>query len=54
MPHFEASVTPGRGEFEQQESSRLEDQNRCIIEVDGEPVGVVTRFEDAPAGGYHY
>lgn len=50
-PYFEASASPSRDEFDRQESSRFESQDRRIIEVDGEPTGVVTRFEEAPAGG---
>lgn len=50
-PYFKAPASPSREEFNQQESARVGDQNRRIIEVDGEPAGLVTRFEEDPTGG---
>lgn len=50
-PYFEAPANPSREEFDQRQRAGLGSHDRRIIDVDGEPVGFVSRFEEEPAGG---
>lgn len=49
-PYFHSDAAPA--EFETFAADyRADSHDRMIIALDGEPVGVVTRYETAPAGG---
>lgn len=50
-PYFHASAEPSREEFNQRQCAMLAGSNRRMIDVDGTPVGVVTRQEEEPAHG---
>ncbi|WP_296136842.1 GNAT family N-acetyltransferase [uncultured Tessaracoccus sp.] len=50
-PYFPKGAPPSREEFERDHRRGLPDPHRRTIDVDGEPVGIVTRVEEAPAGG---
>lgn len=52
-PYFHAADTqvPDRDTFAAAHARHVEDRHRRIVTVDGAPVGLVTRYEEAPAGG---
>lgn len=50
-PYFAPAEYEPFDSFREREASTLASPNRAIIEVDGNPAGVVTRYEEPPTGG---